>query len=44
MDGHCLLKSEEIKYQSAINIMRNNVVQQQTESTFRDILCKGVSL
>lgn len=24
MDGHYLLKSEEIKYQSAINIVRNN--------------------
>lgn len=43
MDGHYSLKSEEIKYHSAINIMRNNVLQKQAKSTFRNILCKGIS-
>lgn len=42
MDGHYLLKSEEIKYQSAINIVTNIVLQKHAESTFRDILCKGI--
>ena len=39
MDGHYLVKSEEIKHQSAISTVRNNVIQKQAESTFRDILC-----
>jgi len=34
MGGHYLLKSEEIKYRSAINIVRNSVVQKTSRVYF----------